>query len=131
VRDVLIALAVVRSALDVADARERREAVAQRVALELGVQQLRELANARLAIRVADVEDLAVAASAFVLDDPEEAVDSFGHVGKATLLGAAVHHLHRRAFDEVRDQLRDRARATDARGFQSVEPRADPVEGPE
>src|SRR6185295_19542679 len=87
--------------------------------------------DAGLVARVTDVEDLAVALAVLVLDDTEQALDALSHVREAALLPAAVDQEQRRAFDEIQDQLRDRARAADAGRLERIEPRPEPVERPE
>lgn len=101
---VLVAVAVEAAALHLAEAGEGRELRAQRVGLELAQQFLAELADARLVVRVADVDDLPVAAAVAVVDDPREGLDAVVDVGEAALLRAAVDQADRRAFDQVQDE---------------------------
>src|SRR5262249_30013214 len=131
VLNVLIALAVVGAAFQLAVAGERREARAERVAVELGDQHFGQFADAGLVGRIADVDDLAVADAALVFDDAIEALDAIRQVGEAALLRPAVDELDRRALDEVKDELGDSSRAADAGGVEAVQPRAGPVKGPE
>jgi hypothetical protein len=61
VTDVLITLAVERLAFHFAETGERRKVGTQRMSFELTQQFFAQLANAGLVVRVADVDDLAVA----------------------------------------------------------------------
>lgn len=56
---------------------------------EAGEQHFGQLFDARFVIRVADVNDLPVAAAVFVLDDAEQRFDTVADVGEAALLLAA------------------------------------------
>ena len=72
-----------------------------------------------------------VATPSVVLDDPQHAVDRIVDVGEGALLLAAVDELHRLPVHDVREELREHARAALLRLLDVVEVRADPVERPE
>ena len=67
---------------------------------------LRKFTDAGFIVWIADVHDLAVTSVFLVLDDPEETVDAFIHLGEAALLLSAVHQQNRCAFDEIEDQTK-------------------------
>ena len=127
-RDVLIAGPVVQVAFDLTDAGQGRKEAAQTVRFEILDEQVRELLDACLVVRIADIEDLSVADAVSVLDDPKQAVDPLRHVREAALLLPAVYEQQRRSLHEVENQLRDGARAADSRRVARVETRTDPVE---
>ena len=112
--DVLIALAIEGLAFHFTKPRERREVGAQRVRFELAQQLFAQLADAGFVVRVADVDDLPVAALTTVFDDARQGFDAIDYVRKAALLRAAVHQPDRCAFHQMQDQLSDGARAADA-----------------
>ena len=101
------------------------------MAFKAGQQHFRQLFDTRFVIRVADVDDLPVAAAVLVLNDAEQRFDTVADIGKAALLLTALNQLDRRTFDQIEDQLGDGARAADARGVEVIEARPHPVKRPE
>ena len=83
-------LAVVRRILDRLDAGERGESVAERMTLEALDQRFRQLPDAGLSVRIADVDDLAVATAITIADNPVKALDAVMHVREAPKLFSPV-----------------------------------------
>ena len=72
---------------------------------ELRNKHFRQFANAGLVLGIADVDNLTIAYVALVFDYPEQALNAFGYIRKASLLVAAVNQLDGRAFDEIENEL--------------------------
>ena len=104
---ILIALAVVGTALDLPEAREWREVTSQWMGFEFLHQHLRQFADARLVLGIADIDDLAVTSVILVFDDPEEAIHSFFDFREASLLLTAIDQENGCALDEIENQLGD------------------------
>lgn len=67
--NVLITFTIVGTAFDVAETGKRREVVTQWMFFKAGKQHFCQFLNTRFVLRVTDVDNLAVAASAFVFND--------------------------------------------------------------
>ena len=101
------------------------------MSLEFLDQHLRQLANACLVFRISDVDDLAVASTILVFDDPEKAVDTLVDLRETSLLKTAIDQENRCSLDQIEYQLRDGPGGTDPCRIERVESRTDPVEGSE
>ena len=107
VQHVLVALAVVRTAFEFAVTGEGREAIPQWVLIELFHEHFSQLTDAGFIVRVANIDDLAIARAIVRVDQAEEALDAVGDVREAAALVAAINQQDRRALHEVENQLGD------------------------
>src|SRR5438876_7780441 len=128
VLDVLIAAAVISSALHFLEAGEGRKPRTQGMLFKARDEHLSKLADAGFIVRVADVDDFPVANAIGVFDNAVETLDALTDVGEAAFLTATVDQLDGRSFHQVENELRDGARAADAGRVEGVEFRADPIE---
>src|SRR5690348_15556761 len=127
--DVLVVLAVVVAGRDLDDLR-RAGAVAQhRKLLRDADGASGELADRDAVRGAADVEDAARGASLGVLEDGEQALDRIVDIGERALLLPAIDQLDRPAIEDIREELREDARAALLRLLDVVEVRADEIEG--
>src|SRR5258708_1362779 len=101
------------------------------IVLERGDDVFRQLRDAHVVLRVAEVEDLAGGPAVLVLDDAEKRVDAVVDEGEGAALHAAIDELDGFLEDDVRDELREEARAALLLLEDIVELRPDPVERPE
>src|SRR6266496_2295972 len=81
--DVLITAAVISSALHLLEAGEGWKLPAQGMLFKVNDEHLRQFADARFIVRVADVDDFAVANVVRVFDNAVETLDAFTDVSEA------------------------------------------------
>ena len=102
---ILITFAVVRRVRNRLDAGERGESAAERMTLEALYQRFSEFSDTGLTIRIADVDDLAVATAVTVTDNPVKALDAVMHVREAPKLFSPVDKQQRIAADQIENEL--------------------------
>ena len=93
--NVLITFTIVAVAFDVTETGKRWEVVTQWMFFKTGKQHFCQFLNTGFILRVTDVDNFAIAASAFVFNDAIQGFDTIANVGKAAFLLTAFNQLNR------------------------------------